>query len=39
MMGAALDLILPFSQGQKQTLDYLCIQPDEIRNTYMKLKL
>jgi len=24
---------------QKQTIDYLCIQPDEIRDAYMKLEL
>ncbi len=25
--------------SQKQTLDYLCIQPDEIKDAYMKLEL
>lgn len=25
--------------SQKQTLDYLCIQPEEIKNAYMQLKL
>ena len=25
--------------SQRQTLDYLCIQPDEIKNAYMQLKL
>ena len=25
--------------SQKQTLDYLCIQPEEIKNAYMQLNL
>ena len=25
--------------SQKQTMDYLCIQPDELRNAYMELEL
>ena len=25
--------------SQKQTLDYLCIKPEEIKNAYLKLKL
>lgn len=34
------ELMVMFNHSsQKQTLDYLCIQPDEIRDAYMKLKL
>ena len=34
------ELMVMFNHSsQKQTLDYLCIQPDEIRNAYMKLEL
>ena len=34
------ELMVMFNHSsQKQTLDYLCIQPDEIRDAYMKLEL
>jgi len=34
------ELMVIFNHSsQKQTLDYLCIQPDEIRDAYMKLEL
>ncbi|MBB5349578.1 site-specific integrase [Desulfoprunum benzoelyticum] len=34
------ELMVMFNHAsQKQTLDYLCIQPDEIRDAYMKLEL
>lgn len=34
------ELMLMFNHSsQKQTLDYLCIQPEEIREAYMKLEL
>ncbi|MEA1933348.1 MAG: tyrosine-type recombinase/integrase [Thermodesulfobacteriota bacterium] len=34
------ELMVMFNHSsQKQTLDYLCIQPEEIRNAYMKLEL
>jgi integrase len=34
------ELMIMFNHSnQKQTLDYLCIQPDEIRDAYMKLEL
>jgi len=34
------ELMVMFNHSsQRQTLDYLCIQPDEIRDAYMKLEL
>ena len=34
------ELMIMFNHSsQKQTLDYLCIQPDEIQDAYMKLEL
>jgi len=34
------ELMVMFNHSnQRQTLDYLCIQPDEIRSAYMKLEL
>ena len=34
------ELMVMFNHStQKQTLDYLCIQPEEIKNAYMKLEL
>ena len=34
------ELMVIFNHSsQKQTLDYLCIQPEEIKNAYMQLKL
>jgi integrase len=34
------ELMVMFNHSsQKQTLDYLCIQPEEIKNAYMQLKL
>ncbi|MCK5232559.1 MAG: integrase, partial [Desulfobulbaceae bacterium] len=34
------ELMVMFNHSsQKQTLNYLCIQPEEIRNAYMKLEL
>jgi integrase len=34
------ELIVIFNHSsQKQTLDYLCIQPEEIKNAYMQLRL
>ena len=32
-------MVLFNHSSQKQTLDYLCIQPEEIKNAYMQLKL
>ena len=37
--GVAELMVMFNHSSQKQTLDYLCIQPDEIRDAYMKLEL
>lgn len=37
--GVAELMVMFNHSSQKQTLDYLCVQPEEIKNAYMKLEL